>query len=322
MSACEYAAPTTRLDSRVVFLGPFAGVALRQNCAVELLVNQHFRYALAAVMGGYPYSDLSVFSQRDNRSAGQTISGRTDKTYQLEPSPATSRQSSSAPAVLEKRGLTCGGGFLPLPEEPNIVNGALQRLKRRVLTHGVVVDKNGQAIHTCSGSRPSSSQGVKLHKRIRLPLNGCRKNTPPPLLRPIPARLLQRCSSCRFATDVTRFPCSGYIRFLSIRLPDSSFLPCLPFARLDHQLSIHCQPRHLHLLLPQPQVPDFTLHLHFNCSDQASLPTTANLCLVTFCKAFNTTSPFLFFFPLFPFGESFVSACSCILIDNFTTFPF
>lgn len=31
ISACEYAAPTTRLDSRVVFLGPFPGVELRQN---------------------------------------------------------------------------------------------------------------------------------------------------------------------------------------------------------------------------------------------------------------------------------------------------
>lgn len=36
MSACEYAAPTTRLDSRVVFLEPFAGEALRQKGAVEL----------------------------------------------------------------------------------------------------------------------------------------------------------------------------------------------------------------------------------------------------------------------------------------------
>lgn len=38
MSACEYAAPTTRLDSRVVFLVPLVGVALRQNWAVELHV--------------------------------------------------------------------------------------------------------------------------------------------------------------------------------------------------------------------------------------------------------------------------------------------
>lgn len=39
MSAWEYAAPTTRLDSRVVFFGPFAGVALRQNGEAELHVN-------------------------------------------------------------------------------------------------------------------------------------------------------------------------------------------------------------------------------------------------------------------------------------------
>lgn len=37
MSACEYAAPTTRLDSRVVFLGPFTGVvAPRQKGEAEL----------------------------------------------------------------------------------------------------------------------------------------------------------------------------------------------------------------------------------------------------------------------------------------------
>lgn len=41
ISAWEYAAPTTRLDSRVVFLGPFAGVALRQNGEAELYEDQH-----------------------------------------------------------------------------------------------------------------------------------------------------------------------------------------------------------------------------------------------------------------------------------------
>lgn len=38
ISACEYAAPTTRLDSRVGFLvGPFAGGGLRQKGGAELL---------------------------------------------------------------------------------------------------------------------------------------------------------------------------------------------------------------------------------------------------------------------------------------------
>lgn len=54
MSACEYAAPTTRLDSRVVFLGPFAGVALRQNGEAELHVNQYRQPALlGSAEGGY-----------------------------------------------------------------------------------------------------------------------------------------------------------------------------------------------------------------------------------------------------------------------------
>lgn len=45
MSACEYAAPTTRLDSRVDFLEPFAGEALRQKGAVELhvTIDQHLQ---------------------------------------------------------------------------------------------------------------------------------------------------------------------------------------------------------------------------------------------------------------------------------------
>lgn len=64
MSACEYAAPTTRLDSRVVFLGPFAGVALRQNCAPGLLVNQHAGDRRSIATRCCTYSDLSAFSQR------------------------------------------------------------------------------------------------------------------------------------------------------------------------------------------------------------------------------------------------------------------
>lgn len=63
MSACEYAAPTTRLDSRVVFLGPFAGVGLRQNCAPELIVNQHTGDRKPIATRWCTYSDLSAFSQ-------------------------------------------------------------------------------------------------------------------------------------------------------------------------------------------------------------------------------------------------------------------
>lgn len=70
ISACEYAAPTTRLDSRVVFFGPFAGVALRQNCAPDLLVNQHAGDRRSPATRCYTYSDLSTFSQRTNSQLG------------------------------------------------------------------------------------------------------------------------------------------------------------------------------------------------------------------------------------------------------------
>lgn len=63
ISAWEYAAPTTRLDSRVGFLGPFTGpfadVGLRQNGEAELLEGQQHRLARHKLRGN-TYSDLSI----------------------------------------------------------------------------------------------------------------------------------------------------------------------------------------------------------------------------------------------------------------------
>lgn len=58
ISAWEYAAPTTRLDSRVGFLGLFAGGGLRQNGGAELLECQH-PAARKRNRWGQTYSDLS-----------------------------------------------------------------------------------------------------------------------------------------------------------------------------------------------------------------------------------------------------------------------
>lgn len=53
-------------------------------------------------------------------------------TYRLEPFPATQRQSTSNRGTISipgREGLTCGGGFLPLPEEPNIVDESLPKVE-------------------------------------------------------------------------------------------------------------------------------------------------------------------------------------------------
>lgn len=98
MSACEYAAPTTRLDSRGVFLGPLAGDALRQNGAVELLVNQHTGDPFPEWYDDRLYLLRPVYVRSwGNRSAGQSRCKRTDMTYQLGPSPAAQRQSTFQP---------------------------------------------------------------------------------------------------------------------------------------------------------------------------------------------------------------------------------
>jgi hypothetical protein len=128
ISAWEYAAPTTRLDSRVVFLGPFAGVGLRQNGEADLLADQRRvanayqdHFLLGSVCGGAMPGCQSLQDFRVKR-------GRV-KTYRLGPSPAA-RNTTNTPVsfraesqacrtvtVSEGKAPTCGGGFLPLPEE-------------------------------------------------------------------------------------------------------------------------------------------------------------------------------------------------------------
>lgn len=108
MSAWEYAAPTTRLDSRVVFLGPFAGVGLRQNGEADLLAGQRRvanacrdQVLLGSVYGGARARlSISVVSGWESGRAREDIPTWTISCYTQH----TTSQSRSRVASLSHRG--------------------------------------------------------------------------------------------------------------------------------------------------------------------------------------------------------------------------
>lgn len=128
MSACEYAAPTTRLDSRVVFLEPLVGVALRQNCAVELHV-----ISISSYVTQFDGRLKNLLGSVCEQPKGQTQLARRSKikcavqflpTWTISCYSGSASQNNKTETLWKHRQerLTCGGGFLPpLPEEPNIV---------------------------------------------------------------------------------------------------------------------------------------------------------------------------------------------------------